>query len=184
MFLLSGESVLLDRKEYDIRLKSAALWLQHLRELKREEEVREAAIKLAFSVPQQPAGNPRQCWSPAHIGLAKLLEATEELHAALQSAMPVSESGEMLAELKQLWEECDGKETRDGAQAIRSLVQRRVQGKRLSQESRRRAFNKALHGFRRAYKQRQDIPNLYRVFGVQYDTVSHVNLTQMSRIAH
>lgn len=137
---IDGQPSTLSKQEHARRLKSATLWLHHLQQLEHVEEVRESAVKIALC-----CDDCRQTRSQAHVGITELRIAAQVTCDALRQAIPASKSTVALAELKELWTECDQADAPSSATEIRAMVRHRLLGKNTLQQNRRKALNVALH---------------------------------------
>lgn len=151
---LDAVPIIITKKEHDTRLKSASLWLQHLRHLVSAGEMEEDALICAFDDYDRTWGMHWDGRTPAQGCLVKLCRSVEALRDALEQAVPFSRRSEALAELESLNEEIDEAEDENTAKQIRAFASRRLQNKDLSPVDRRKAFSQALYGIRCTPKHR------------------------------
>lgn len=132
-------------KDYEARLKSATLWLQHLREFKRAATIQATALDLAFGIPDRPV---RNCYdeTQADQRIDILVTQVKGIHNVLQQAVPCSQSDPLIAELIELGEQDKKKYGIGTLEDNGALVRRNMhERKPIPQRGRRRAFNRAFH---------------------------------------
>lgn len=146
---IDGMPTVVSKEERQKRILSAKLWLQHLKRLRLP--LKDAAMAVGLAIPNAYPYYVQardHDYSITDQELRTMLQPMAIILRALKTAKPAAPEQPIIAELDSLYEEIDGAESKESAALIKSLVSRKVKGKKIPKRERRRAFQTSAFGTR------------------------------------